>query len=119
MVTLTVPAYTGRFLGKRGTVARGNEIIRKNAAEAGAVAVDLGDLSGSRYVWSDQIHPTSWGQVWIADRVATALGLDVRPSDLAADRMTDPGWRYTANYLRNGTRCAVRQSASRLVRLTR
>lgn len=117
--TMTIPSYTGRFLGRRRVAAEANDIIRKNAADAGAVVVDLGDLSGTRRVWSDQIHPTSWGQVEIADRVAEALALGVRPSDLARDRMTDPGWRYTATYLRHGTRYAARQSASRLVRLVR
>lgn len=119
VATMTIPTYTGRFLGKRRRAAEASEIIRKNAADAGAVLVDLGDLSGSRYVWADQIHPTSWGQVEIADRVALELGLDVLPSELAADRMADPGWRYSATYLRHGTRYAMRQSASRVVRLLR
>lgn len=119
VVTSTVPAITGRFLGKCRTVARANEIIRKNAGDQGAVVVDLGDLAGTRYVWSDQIHPTSWGQVEIADRVAGTLGLSVRPSDLAADRMGDPGWRYTAAYLRFGSRSAIRQTVVRASRLLR
>lgn len=119
VATMTVPAYAGRFLGKRSTAVLANEIIRRNAAEARAVVVDLGDLSGSRRVWSDQVHPTSWGQVEIADRLADALGLTVRPSDLAAGRMADPGWRYTAKYLWRGSRYAARQTATRVVRAVR
>lgn len=119
VATLTVPAYSGRFLGRRAQGLAASEIIRKNAAEAGAAVVDLSDLSGSRYVWSDQVHPTSWGQVVIADRVAAALGLGVRPSDLAADRMRDPGWRYSAKYAWRGARYIVRQSAVRVVRKVR
>lgn len=117
VATMTVPAYTGRMLVARRRVVEANDIIRKNAAEQGAVVVDLGDLAGRRLVWSDLIHPTSWGQVEIADRLAGAVGLEARPSDLAVGRMTDPGWRYTATFLRNGARYAARQSAHRVARL--
>lgn len=119
VVTLTIPAHMGRFLGKRRTADLANVVIRENAAESDALVADLGDLSGSRYVWADQIHPTSWGQVEIADRVAATLGLGTLPGSLAADRMTDPGWRYTAAYLRFGARSAVRQSGVRVVRRAR
>jgi lysophospholipase L1-like esterase len=60
-----------------------NAIVRRLAAEHGAVVVALDDLRGWRHLFPDAVHPTALGQLEIADRAAAALGLDRRPSALA------------------------------------
>lgn len=121
VATLTIPHFTGRMLVSRSRVRAANEIIRKNAAEAGAIVIELDDLGdlGRRYVWADLIHPTSWGQVAIADRAAAALGLVGQPSSLAAEDMTGAGRRYSAWWTWRMVKYAVRQVLTRVVRVFR
>jgi lysophospholipase L1-like esterase len=60
--------------------------VRRVAADAGAVVVDLGDLGGVRLMLPDAVHPTALGQVVIAERAAVALraaGVVVPGSPLA------------------------------------
>jgi lysophospholipase L1-like esterase len=67
-------------------------LVRAQAAEAGAVVVELTDLRGPALVLPDAVHPTALGQVVIAERAAWSLraaGLTVPGSPLAladADR---------------------------------
>jgi lysophospholipase L1-like esterase len=63
--------------------SKANEIIRALAAEHGATIADLGDLSGTRMLLPDVVHPTALGQLEIADRAARALGATALPSSLA------------------------------------
>jgi GDSL-like Lipase/Acylhydrolase family len=60
-----------------------NAIIRRLAAEHGATVVGLDDLRGWRVVFPDAVHPTALGQLEIAERAATALGLPRRPAAIA------------------------------------
>jgi lysophospholipase L1-like esterase len=67
-------------------------LVRAQAAEVGAVVVELTDLRGPALVLPDAVHPTALGQVVIAERAAWSLraaGLAVPGSPLAladADR---------------------------------
>jgi lysophospholipase L1-like esterase len=67
----TVPLDLGRPPAAGRLEAGG--IIRRVAAESGAVVADLDDFGGRRLVMPDAVHPTALGQVEIAERVAAAL----------------------------------------------
>jgi hypothetical protein len=78
----TVPLDLGR--PRAGAkVAECDAIVRRAAADAGAVVVGLDDLRGWRLLFPDAVHPTALGQLEIADRAAAALGLEARPSAVA------------------------------------
>ena len=64
--------------------------MRAEAAEVGAVVVELGDLGGRTLVLPDAVHPTALGQAVIAERAAWSLraaGIPVPGSPLA---LADP-----------------------------
>jgi lysophospholipase L1-like esterase len=90
----TVPHDLGR--PRAGAkVAELGGVVRRLAAEHGAVVVDLDDLRGWRSFFPDAVHPTALGQVEIADRAAAALLLDVQPSVFAGVRR---GVRHDVRY---------------------
>jgi lysophospholipase L1-like esterase len=97
LAVLTIPLDLGR--PRAGAdVATANAILRRLATEAGAVVVDLDDFGGWKNVLPDAVHPTSLGQLAIADRAATALGAPLPSS--RADVTHSPGAhaRYAAFY---------------------
>ena len=56
-------------------------MILRVAADAGALVLDLRDFGARNLVMTDHVHPTAFGQVWIAERaldVLAADGMDVR-----------------------------------------
>jgi hypothetical protein len=74
----TIPLDLGR--PRAGAkVADLNAIVRRLAAEHGAVVAELDDLRGFRFLLPDAVHPTALGQLEIARRAARALGLGVEP----------------------------------------
>ena len=75
----TLPADLGRPRAAPKPVAAG-AIVRRLAAELGAVVVDLDDLAGAPWLLPDAVHPTAVGQLEIADRAARALGAPRLPS---------------------------------------
>jgi lysophospholipase L1-like esterase len=90
----TVPLDLGRPpAGPK--VAALNAIVRRAAADRGAVVVDLDDLRGWRLLFPDAVHPTALGQLEIACRAAAALGLDASP---AAQTSVQVGIRADARY---------------------
>jgi lysophospholipase L1-like esterase len=104
VVALTIPLDLGR--PRAGAkVAGANALIRRAAADAGALVVDLDDLRGRRHVLPDAVHPHAVGQVEIADRAARVLGAPRLPSQLA-DRET--GLRAEARWARAWARMWVR-----------
>jgi lysophospholipase L1-like esterase len=104
VVALTIPLDLGR--PRAGAkVAGANALIRRAAAAAGALVVDLDDLRGWRHLLPDAVHPHAAGQVEIADRAARVLGAPRLPSQLA-DRET--GLRAEARWARAWGRMWVR-----------
>jgi lysophospholipase L1-like esterase len=94
-----------------------NDLVRRVAAETGALVVDLSDLRARNHVMPDRVHPTAFGQIAIAERaldVLAAAGLPprVRPSTLIYYETT-PGKRlrgdatYVYRYVKNGLRAAI------------
>ena len=69
-------------------------LVRAEAAEVGAVVVELGDLGGRTLVLPDAVHPTALGQAVIAERAAWSLraaGIPVPGSPLASPTRVGPG----------------------------
>ena len=58
-------------------------MLRRIAADAGAALVELAGFGGRRVMLPDVVHPTSAGQLAIADIAARALGAVRLPSSLA------------------------------------
>lgn len=82
VVVCTIPLDLGRPRAGAVKVAAANATIRAAAAAHGAALAALDDLAGPRLVIPDAVHPTAVGQLEIADRAATALGLARLPSAL-------------------------------------
>ncbi len=66
--------------------AQANVVVRRVAARHGAVLADISDLRGWTRVLPDVVHPTPRGQLWMADRAASALDAPIVPSDLVPGR---------------------------------
>ena len=63
-------------------------MILRVAADVGALVLDLRDFGARNLVMTDHVHPTAFGQVWIAERaldVLAADGMDVRVRPSHAD----------------------------------
>jgi hypothetical protein len=66
-----------------------NRAIETGAAGAGALLLDLSGFDARNLVMADRVHPTAFGQIWIAERALAVLAGDglptrVRPSSLIA-----------------------------------
>jgi len=81
LVLCTLPHDLGRPRAAPKPRAAG-EIVRRLAADLGAVVVDLDDLTGPPWLLPDAVHPTALGQLEIGDRAARALGAPRLPSSL-------------------------------------
>jgi hypothetical protein len=66
--------------------AEAGAVLHRVAAESGAVLCDLARFGGRRNVLPDVVHPTSAGELAIADAAAAALGVPRRPSEDAEPR---------------------------------
>jgi lysophospholipase L1-like esterase len=80
-VLCTLPHDLGRPRAAPKPRAAG-DIVRRVAADLGAVVVDLDDLAGPPWLLPDAVHPTAVGQLEMADRAARALGAARLPSAL-------------------------------------
>jgi lysophospholipase L1-like esterase len=117
-LALTLPVDLGR--PHAGGTGEANAVIRRVAADAGAVLVELEDLRGWPLVLPDAVHPTALGQLDIAERAAAALaaaGVRVarRPGELAEvddRRRTAAGSR--AGWARMLARDLVRRGVERI-----
>lgn len=63
--------------------AEAGAVLRRVAADAGVLLCDLAELGGRPAMLPDAVHPTSAGELAIADAAARALGAPRMPSDLA------------------------------------
>jgi lysophospholipase L1-like esterase len=90
----------------------------------GALVLDLRGFGARNLVMTDHVHPTAFGQVWIAERaldVLAADGLDVRvrpstlirPGERTRLRALQGDWTYVYRHLKASVRAAaaVRRAA--------
>lgn len=95
MLALTAPLGLG--LPRAGAkVGELNAAIAANAAELGALVVDLSDFGARNHVMADRVHPTAFGQVAIAERALAVLAGDglptrVHPAELIRYETSWPG----------------------------
>ena len=86
--TLVLTAPLGLGVPRAGAkVCALNAIVARVAAERGALVVDLASFGGRNFVMADQVHPTAFGQIAIAERALAVLERDgllarVAPSSL-------------------------------------
>jgi hypothetical protein len=85
LLVVTLPEDLGRPRA-RG-VADANAVILAAARRRGALVLDLRAFGARNLVMVDHVHPTAFGQVWIAERALDVLAADgmdvrVRPSTL-------------------------------------
>ena len=91
-LTLTAPLDLGR--PRAGTkVHELNSVIERAARDAGALLLDLSAFGARNLVMADHVHPTAFGQIFIAERALDVLARDgmrvvIRPSSLIAYETT-------------------------------
>jgi lysophospholipase L1-like esterase len=91
VLLVTLPERLGR--PRAAGVAAGNAAILRVAGAVGALVLDLRGFGARNLVMADRVHPTAFGQVWIAERaleVLAADGVDVRVRPAA---LISPGGR--------------------------
>jgi lysophospholipase L1-like esterase len=122
VLAVTLPEDLGRPLA--GHVDAGNAIILAAARDSGALVLDLRGFGARNLVMADHVHPTAFGQVWIAERaldVLAADGMDVRvrpstlirPGERSRLRGLQGDWTYVYRHLKESARAAaaVRRAA--------
>jgi len=95
--------------------AEATAIVRRVAAETGAVVVDA-DVRGARLLKADGVHPTALGHLAIADRAAE--GLDAQLPSLSAVRQGKGRLpvRHYASHAAGLARHAAAKAAKRMLR---
>jgi lysophospholipase L1-like esterase len=120
VLTVTAPLDLGRPRA-RG-VPELNAAIERAAADAGALVLDLREFGARNLVMADQVHPTAFGQIAIAERALAVLSADaafsvaVRPSSLISYETT--WWkrlRGDATYAYRRMKVGGRGAALRMV----
>jgi lysophospholipase L1-like esterase len=72
VLTMTIPLGLGRpRAGSKVTTA--NEVIERVARELGVLVVDLREFGARNLLMADHVHPTAFGQIWIAERALAVL----------------------------------------------
>jgi phospholipase/lecithinase/hemolysin len=97
-------------------------VIERAAQDAGALVLDLSGFGARNLLMADHVHPTAFGQIYIAERALDVLARDgmtvvARPSQLIAYETT--WWkrlRGDATYTYRHTKVSV-GSAIKLARL--
>ncbi len=111
LLVVTIPLDLGRpRAGAR--VEEANRIIEAAGRAHGALVVDLREFGARNLVMTDHVHPTAFGQVWIAERALEMLMMDVRvrPSSLIAPgsrtrlRALQGDWTYVYRRLKVAAR---------------
>ena len=88
VLVCTIPLDLGR--PRAGAkVIRANAAIERAAASHGALVLDLRRFGARNHVMADQVHPTAFGQIAMAERALDVLAADgmtirVRPHTLIA-----------------------------------
>jgi lysophospholipase L1-like esterase len=92
VLALTAPLDLGR--PRAGTkVHELNSVVERAARDARALLLDLGAFGARNLVMADHVHPTAFGQLFIAERALDVLARDgmavvVRPSQLISYETT-------------------------------
>lgn len=124
-LAVTIPRRLGR--PQAGGVDAGNAAILRVAADVGALVLDLREFGARNLVMADLVHPTAFGQVWIAERALDVLAADgmdvrVRPSTLIQPggrtraRALQGDWTYVYRTLKELRRAASADRARRAAR---
>ena len=112
VLVVTIPLDLGRpRAGRR--VEEANAVIQARDA----LTLDLRGFGARNLVMTDHVHPTAFGQVWIAERaldVLAADGMDVRvrpstlirPADRTRLRALQGDWTYLYRTLKETARAA-------------
>ncbi len=116
VLAVTIPLDLGR--PRAGEAVReANEVIEAAARARGALVLDLREFGARNLVMTDHVHPTAFGQVWIAERaldVLAADGMDVRvrpatlihPGERTRRRALQGDWTYAYRRLKVSARAA-------------
>jgi hypothetical protein len=110
-------------------VAQANAVIDAAARERGSLVLDLRDFGARNLVMADRVHPTAFGQVWIAERALAVLAADgidvrvapstlIRPADGTRRQRLQGDWTYVYRRLKEQAR-VLRGGAGRARRAAR
>ena len=123
VLTLTAPLDLGR--PRAGAkVGELNSVIERSARDAGALVLDLSEFGARNVLMADHVHPTAFGQIYIAERALDVLARDgmtviVRPSQLIAYETT--WWKrlrgdatYTYRHTKVSVGAAIKLAGLRL-----
>jgi hypothetical protein len=132
VLAVLIPEDLGRPRAR--LVLEANALIAAAVARHGALLLDLRGFGGRNLVMTDHVHPTAFGQVWIAERaldVLAASGMEVRvrpstlikPGERTRWRALQGDWTYVYRRLkllraqasaagRRGARAATARSGS-------
>ena len=97
-ITLSLARFPGGGAEFRHRVEEANTAL----AACGALVTAGDDLSGARLLQPDRVHPTERGQLLLADRAATALGVTPSPSSLADAPVGSGRWVHHREAARAG-----------------
>ena len=89
-VSLSLARFPGGGAGFRHRVGDANAAL----LASGLTVIAGDDLGGSRLQQPDRIHPTTEGQLLLADRAAAALGVTTVPSSLTGRPQRADRWTY-------------------------
>ncbi len=120
LLVVTIPLDLGRpRTGAR--VEEANAILEAAARAHEARVLDLRAFGARNLVMTDHVHPTAFGQVWIAERALEVLDMEVRarPSALIAPggrtplRALQGDWTYVYRRLKVAARELRHAAAAR------
>jgi len=83
LLLVTAPRRLGRPPTCTSKVAELNRTVARTAAEHDALLLDLGAFGARNLVMPDQVHPTAFGQLSIAERALEVLERDGLPARVA------------------------------------
>jgi lysophospholipase L1-like esterase len=115
-LTLTPPLNLG-WPRARDRVGQLRGAVRRSAAATGALVTDLGDFGARNHVMADQVHPTAFGQIAIAQRALETLAADgLAPRALPSWMISyEKSWfgqvRGDLTYLYRRAKVTVKESA--------
>lgn len=95
-LAVTAPLRLGRPRTPAANVRELDAVVQRVADELEALVVDLRALDARNLLMADRVHPTAFGQVWIAERALETLERDgllgrVGPASLISYRTTWTG----------------------------